>query len=235
MLFAESSAAPSGICRGVHHRTRSHRGSTLDGHHFSGGLEGQGAAHSVSKLRKRGDACAVRKARDSLRVHERSRGQDTGCGAAAEDCGFRCGPCGLRHCSSIRRLYFDDLRQLSELLDYVCVLDCAYRLNVEMMRKGEYFAAWAPPVTRSPYRCPRRFRITRFARCASPFLFGEQLADVDVPAVDSHCAVHQPVDHRVGRANPLASTAYTARSSGPCRAAPQAPAGSVWPRRPRPR
>jgi hypothetical protein len=36
----------------------------------------------------------------------------------------------------IRRLYFDDLRQLSELLDYTGVLDCAYRLNVEMMRKG---------------------------------------------------------------------------------------------------
>jgi len=36
----------------------------------------------------------------------------------------------------IRRLYFDDLRQLSELLDDVGVLDCAYRLNVEMMRKG---------------------------------------------------------------------------------------------------
>lgn len=41
----------------------------------------------------------------------------------------------------IQRLYFDDLRQLLELLDYVGVLVCAYRLNVETMRKGEYFAA----------------------------------------------------------------------------------------------
>ena len=137
VLLAESSAAPSEICRGVHHRTR------LGPREYFGQPPAfpavskakvprilclsSGNVETLVLFEKRGILCGLTNVRE-----DKTRGavlsqEITSSDVVRVDYGTA---------RDIRRLYFDDLRQLSELLDDVGVLDCAYRLNVEMIAQG---------------------------------------------------------------------------------------------------